>query len=1065
MIALGAVGLLLVGLAIYTFKQTYGRPHRLPPSPQQQALDKLRRVSEQPIKLQMQNGIMRFFQGEIPLSGKTPAEQAQSFVGAAHDLYRLSNDLVLVPGKIKKISQEETSVHFSERYKNLPVFGADLVVIIRNSKAVSVQGSLTRLDRLSIEPTLTSAQALEKAKTLYKGAVIKTAVDPVLEIFDPAVTDAATHDQSEPHLAWRFILAAPEAAEVHIDAADGKVLLKYATSMDDYELDLEHANGSFGNNDNQCYRLIYDDDYMGDENGMLREYHSDRDGVAAWFGIRNTYWFFRNTYGMDSYDNDGEDIEAYVHAGGPVVSAAARYVPGCDIFEFSNGNVGYDIIAHEFTHAIIGQSSNLVYQNQSGALNESYADIFASVADGDWLIGNGRTGGGGPFRDMVEPRRFGQPDSMPPVMMTTDNGGVHTNSGIHNKVAYLISEGGVLAGHEIRGIGRRKMGILMFNVMRSLPSSAQLNDARNRTVAVATDWARRGAVGFTTQDACQVRNAFAAAGFLDENRQIRFDTNCDGVEDTLDADADNDGVINSQDNCPSVPNVDQNDLDHDGQGDACDDDVDGDTVSNWSDNCLYTPNTNQMDRNRDGIGDACQDRDTDGIVDSIDNCPLVANPDQSDIDHDGSGDLCDWDMDGDRFRNEEDNCPRISNTDQRDADHDGLGDACDNCPSFANRDQHDRDHDNVGDVCDPDRDGDGIPNAQDDCPDSQICFVHEDDRMGSFQIPTTPVAGRQNRFELPDVFTPPLDCTGLRIQGASPRDRFWLADQDGNTIARFRLNAGVLGARYQPISAQTYTLNLLSGGTSQSSRTLQLSIDDGLCASTTHATSSRPVAPPPAAKDQVVVKENAPVPDPVTEKTVDTKSQDQKQDTVPPPTSEPSDQKAPAPTSTPAQKVEPTPTPTPTPTQPEPKPIIIPPQRVIRAQPRLQILSVEPKDKVYYGNWCANEPVQLRVTFTTQSDTPLVTLSASAGISKDEQSPSIWRSLQLYSVGKDQFSILISPKDLSGGLVDTDGYVFYRFELVDEEGLRDEESFHLPLIYCPAPPQQPQTNQKTTIKK
>jgi hypothetical protein len=215
----------------------------------------------------------------------------------------------------------------------------------------------------------------------------------------------------------------------------------------------------------------------------------------------------------------------------------------------------------------------------------------------------------------------------------------------------------------------------------------------------------------------------------------------------------------------------------------------------------------------------------------------------------------------------------------------------------------------------------------------------------------------------------------------------------------------------------------------------------------------------------VVVKENAPVPDLVTEKTIDTKSQDQKQDKVPPPTSEPSDQKAPAPTSTPAQKVEPTPTPTPTPTQPEPKPITIPPQKVMRVQPRLQILSVEPKDKVYYGNWCANEPVQLRVTFTTQSDTPLVTLSASAGISKDEQSPSIWRSLQLYSVGKDQFSILISPKDLSGGLVDTDGYVFYRFELVDEEGLRDEESFHLPLIYCPAPPQQPQTNQKTTIKK
>lgn len=1066
-VGVGTLLCVLAGLTVYTYWHKQGA-YRLPPSPQQRAFDALKKDSTQPVKVQMQNGLMRFFRGEVPLSGKTPVEQAQSFLTTAHDLYRLSTDLTLVPGKIKKLDQDETSVRFSERYKNLPVFGANLMVTIRDAKAITVQGSLSRIDRLSIEPTLTSLQAMERVKAAYKGAAIQTAVDPALEIFDPAVVDAATHDQSEPHLAWRFILTAPEPAEVHIDATDGRVLLKYATAMDDYDLDLENANGSFANNANACYRLIYDDDYMGDEDGMLREYHSDRDGVATWFAMRNTYWFFRNTYGMDSYDNDGEDIEAYVHAGGPVVAAAARYQPGCDVFEFSNGNAGYDITVHEFTHAIIGQSSNLIYQNQSGALNESYADIFAAVADGDWLMGNGRTGGGAPFRDMAEPRRFGQPDSMPPIVMTADNGGVHTNSGIHNKVAYLISEGGVLAGQQIQGIGRRKMGILMFNVMRSLPSSAQLSDARNRTVAVADDWARRGVAGFTRQDACQVRNAYAAAGFRDENRQIRFDTNCDGVEDTLDPDADSDGIINSEDNCPSVPNIDQNDLDHDGQGDACDDDVDGDTIRNWADNCLYTPNTDQMDRNRDGIGDACQDRDEDGIVDSVDNCPILANPDQSDIDHDGSGDACDWDMDGDHFHNEDDNCPRVSNPDQRDTDHDGLGDACDNCPSISNRDQRDRDHDGIGDVCDPDRDGDGIPNAEDECPDTQLCLVHQDDRTATFQVPVVPVARQQNRFELPDVFAPPLDCTGLRIQGATTRDRLWLTDQDGNSIARFRLNAGVLGARYQPTSDQTYTLNLLSGATSKTPRTLQLSIDDSLCGPIAHTTSSRPVVAPPATKDQLVIKEGAPVPDPAAEKAIDTKNQDQKQDTVPEPTPQTPDTKqpdqktpAPTPTPTPPQKIEPTPTPTPTPTQPEPKPINLPPQKVINPSPSLEILSVEPKDALYYGDWCASEPTQLRVTFTTHSATPLVTLGASAGISKEEQSPSTWRSLQLYSVGKDQFSILISPKDLSGGLVDSNGWIFYRFELVDQEGLRDQESFHLPLLYCVPPQQLPTPNSPT----
>lgn len=1064
LVVLSLVALALVGLTIYTYRQSHNRSSQLPSSPQQRAFDALKRVSTQPVKVQMQNGVMRFFQGEIPLEGKTPSEQAQSFITAAHELYRLSEDLTLIPGKIKRLDQEETAAHFSERYKGLPVFGANVVVMIRDGKATTVQGSLARIDQLSIEPTRTSMQIMEQVKALYKNAAVHTSVDPALEIFDPAVVDAATHDHSDPRLAWRVILEAPESVDLHFDANDGHLLLKYATAMDDYELDLEHANGAFASNANSCYALTSDDDYMGDEDGMLREYHGDRDGVATWFAMRDTYWFFRNAYGMDSYDNDGEESEVYVHAGGPVISAAARYVPGCDLFEFSNGNAGYDVTAHEFTHAIIGQSSNLIYQNQSGALNESYADIFAAVAEGDWLMGNHRTGGGAPFRDMAEPRRFGQPDSMPSIIMTTDNGGVHTNSGIHNKVAYLISEGGMLADHQIRGIGRRKMGILMFNVMRSLPSAAQLNDARNRAVAVADDWARRGTVGFTLQDACQVRNAYAAAGFRDQDRQTRFDTNCDGVEDTMDRDADSDGIINSEDNCPSVPNIDQDNLDGDRQGDACDDDVDGDTISNWADNCLRTPNTDQMDRNADGIGDACQDRDGDGFIDSVDTCPILANPDQSDVDHDGQGDACDWDMDNDRIRNEDDNCPRMSNTDQRDGDHDGLGDACDNCPSISNRDQRDRDYDGQGDVCDADRDGDGVPNTEDECPDGQTCAMQIRNNIGTFQIPSTTPPAQSTRFTLPVEFASSVDCTGLRIQGASTRDRLWLADADGRSVARFRISGDTLGARYQADPSQTYTLNLLSGVTSKTPRTVHLSVDETLCTSNTHTTSSRPVVPPPALSKDQIIKEYVPTPDDATVKREGSSKEEVKpksyiektQDIPTPPPPQKVDIKQPdpkAPQVVPPQKSEPIPPPT----EPAPKPIEVTPQKPTTPPPHLEILSVEPKEGaygVYYGDWCANEPTQLRITFTTQSATPLVTLGVSAAISKEEQAPNVWRSLQIYSVGKDIFSILISPKDLSGGLIDTNGWLFYRFELVDQDGLYDKESFHLPLIYCTPPPQQ-----------
>lgn len=132
-------------------------------------------------------------------------------------------------------------------------------------------------------------------------------------------------------------------------------------------------------------------------------------------------------------------------------------------------------------------------------------------------------------------------------------------------------------------------------------------------------------------------------------------------------DRDGDGVLDEEDNCPTVFNPDQWDYDGDGIGDACDPDP-------------YTPN--------DPI-----DTDGDGIYDYEDNCPTVANPGQEDIDGDGIGDACD----------PVDDRPM-------DRDGDGVEDQWDNCPDVPNPDQADLDGDGVGDACDPDIDGDGIPN-------------------------------------------------------------------------------------------------------------------------------------------------------------------------------------------------------------------------------------------------------------------------------------------------------------------------------------------------------------------
>ncbi len=128
-------------------------------------------------------------------------------------------------------------------------------------------------------------------------------------------------------------------------------------------------------------------------------------------------------------------------------------------------------------------------------------------------------------------------------------------------------------------------------------------------------------------------------------------------------DQDDDGILDSSDNCESIPNPDQKDTDQDGVGDVCD-------------NCQKIQNRKQEDKNKNNIGDLCEDSDEDGIIGYQDNCINLPNPDQKDTDNDGVGDICE-DDDHDGIPAAEDNCPLISNKDQWDVDHDGKGDACD----------------------------------------------------------------------------------------------------------------------------------------------------------------------------------------------------------------------------------------------------------------------------------------------------------------------------------------------------------------------------------------------------
>jgi hypothetical protein len=139
-------------------------------------------------------------------------------------------------------------------------------------------------------------------------------------------------------------------------------------------------------------------------------------------------------------------------------------------------------------------------------------------------------------------------------------------------------------------------------------------------------------------------------------------------------DLDGDGVLDTVDNCPTVPNPDQTDSEGDGIGDACDDDWDNDGVSNTFDWCEGTAPGAPVDSQ--GCSQAQADPDGDGFCGSVptwcaapDVCEGIPNPGQEDAEHDRVGDVCD-------------NCPAFHNDAQTDGDNDGLGDTCDPCSRF-----------------------------------------------------------------------------------------------------------------------------------------------------------------------------------------------------------------------------------------------------------------------------------------------------------------------------------------------------------------------------------------------
>jgi len=206
---------------------------------------------------------------------------------------------------------------------------------------------------------------------------------------------------------------------------------------------------------------------------------ADVEANEAYDGLGATFDFFADVYDRNSIDDEGLHLDATVHYGRRYDNAfwnGQQMVFGDgDGDLFNRFTASLDVIAHELTHGVTGDEAGLVYLGQAGALNESVSDVFGSLVkqyaqkenagEADWLIGAGLFTSkvhGVALRSLKAPGtayddpllgRDPQPATMAGYVKTSsDNGGVHTNSGIPNHAFYLAAT--ALGGHAWEKAGR-----------------------------------------------------------------------------------------------------------------------------------------------------------------------------------------------------------------------------------------------------------------------------------------------------------------------------------------------------------------------------------------------------------------------------------------------------------------------------------------------------------------------------------------------------------------------------------------------------------------------------------
>jgi bacillolysin len=469
--------------------------------------------------------------------------------------YTDAGTLRLAKSRPDTVMDGRTHDRFDQYYGAARVFGAQLVRQSDGAQAVSVFGTIHPDIAIDATPALTIEQARAKAVALTGGQLLPDREPELLVL--PREGDNAPYV-----LVWQVHVATRgDVFSLFVDAKTGGEVqrithIKTQSAVgsgrgafgDEKKISVNRSGGAYFADDRLRPPTIVTLDMRGNltrtlnvlegfTNAAQSDIASDTDNnwtdaptVDAHVYLGWTYDYFFKRFGRRGLDNNDHPIRAMVH---PVSrSDVFDHIDNDDIFGtfylnafwcgecaggmmmFGEGlppnftvDVGYfsaalDVVGHELTHGVTDFSSNLIYQGESGALNEAFSDMMGASVEfffqptrADWLMAEDiAIVDAGLARSLEDPRRLGDPDHYS-IRYTgaEDNGGVHINSTIASHAFYLAIQGGTnrTSGRSVQGVGfdnREQIEKVFYRAFVFLmPPNATFAVARQATLQAATD--------------------------------------------------------------------------------------------------------------------------------------------------------------------------------------------------------------------------------------------------------------------------------------------------------------------------------------------------------------------------------------------------------------------------------------------------------------------------------------------------------------------------------------------------------------------------------------------------